>query len=263
VAEVWLRLAGARVRSQVQYRASFALIIVSTFAFSFLDFLAIIVIFSNVKALGGWSFVEVALLYGTSGVSFNLANVFVAGIDRAAEHIRRGSFDTYLIRPLGPAAQLTANDIEPRRFGRLAQASVVLVVALARVDVDWTVGRVLAVPLLLVSGMAIFGAIWVIVAAIAFWTVDNRSFANSVTYGGNHLTMYPLDVVSGAIRSAVIFIPLAFVNYLPVASLLGKDTPYDWPQWIGLTSPLVAIATCAVARAVWRVGVRHYRSTGS
>lgn len=262
-AAVWLRLAGARLRAQAQYRTSFALILITTFGFSFLDFLAVLVIFTNVDALGGWSLAEVALLYGTSGVSFNTANVFVAGIDRAAEHIRRGTFDTYLLRPMGTVTQLTANDIEPRRLGRLAQSTVILVIALTRVDVDWSVARALVVPMQLLAGATIFGALWVIVAAIGFWTVDNRSFANSITYGGNHLTMYPLDVVSGWIRQAAVIIPLAFVNYLPVAWVLDKPSAYHWPRWIGLASPLVALVTAVVARQIWSVGIRHYRSTGT
>src|SRR5688500_17341987 len=211
----------------MQYRTSFAFIVAMTFVFSFLDFAAVWVIFANLDAMAGWSFAEVALLYGTSGVAFNLANVFVAGVDRAAQHIRAGTFDVLLLRPVGAIVQLTSSDIELRRVGRLAQASFVLVVALASVDVDWTPANVALVPLLLVSGAAIFGGIWVMAAAIAFWTVENRAIANSVTYAGNYLTFYPFDVFSGWLRGAAAVVPLAFVNYLPVAWILHKDDAYD------------------------------------
>jgi ABC-2 type transport system permease protein len=263
VVEIWLRLARARVRSDWQYRASFSLILVAVFLFSFLDFVFVMVIFTNVRQLAGWSFLEAAFLYGTSGVAFNLANVFIAGIDRAAEHIRRGSFDTLLLRPLGTIMQLTSADIEPRRLARLAQSSVVLVLVLARVQIDWTPAKIAFLPVMLLSGMTIFGAIWIMTATIAFWTVDNRQFANTVTYGGNHLTMYPLDVVSGWLRGAALIVPLAFVNYLPAAWILDRPSAYDWPSWIGLLTPLVATALTLVSVAVWRFGIRHYRSTGS
>jgi ABC-2 type transport system permease protein len=263
VAEIWLRLAGARLRSELQYRTSFALLVLMVFVFSFLDFIAVLVIFGSIDRLAGWDFGEVALLYGTSGVAFNLANLFVAGVDTAAEHIRAGTFDTLLLRPLGTIVQLTSSDIALRRMGRLAQASLVLVIALGAVDVEWTLARAVMVPVLVVSGAAIFGGIWVIVAAIAFWTVENRAIANSVTYAGNYLTFYPFDVFSGWLRGVAVVVPLAFVNYLPVAWLLGKDDAYDWPRWTGLVSPLVAVVTVVAARAVWSFALRHYRSTGS
>jgi ABC-2 type transport system permease protein len=264
VAEIiWFQLAGARLRSELQYRTSFVLLVVTVFLFSFLDFVAVLVIFGTIDELGGWSFAEVAVLYGTSGVAFNLANVLVAGVDRAAQHIRAGTFDTLLLRPLGTIVQLTSSDIELRRVGRLAQASLVLMVALAAVDVDWTAGSVVFVAMLLLSGAAIFGGIWVIVAAIAFWTVENRAIANSVTYAGNYLTFYPFDVFSGWLRGAAAVIPLAFVNYLPVAWLLEKDDAYGWPDWVGFVSPVVALIVALLARLVWRIALRRYRSTGT
>lgn len=263
MADIWLRLAGARLRSELQYRTSFVLLVVMVFVFSFLDFVAVLVIFGSIDRLAGWSFGEVALLYGTSGVAFNLANVFVAGVDRAAERIRAGTFDTLLLRPLGTITQLTSGDIEPRRLGRLAQASMVLAVVLSSIDLEWTPAKAAMVPVTLVTGAAIFGGIWVMVASIAFWTVDNRAIANSVTYAGNYLTFYPLDVLSTWARGAAAVIPLAFVNYLPVAWILEKDDAYDWPRWAGLVSPLVALVVALVARQVWRFALRRYRSTGS
>lgn len=263
MADIWLRLASARLRSELQYRASFVLLVAMVFVFSFLDFVAVLVIFGSIDRLAGWTFAEIAFLYGTAGVAFNLANLFVAGVDTAAEHIRAGTFDTLLLRPLGTIVQLTSADIALRRIGRLAQATLVLVVALGAVDVEWTVLRAAIVPVLLVSGAAIFGGIWVMVAAIAFWTVENRAVANSLTYAGNYLTFYPFDVFGGWLRGVAAIVPLAFVNYLPVAWLLGKDDAYGWPRWAGLVSPAVAVLTVLVARWVWSYALRRYRSTGS
>jgi len=52
---LWRRLIGAQIRSQLQYRLSFGLTIVAQFAISFLDYLAIVVIFHNVPRLAEWS----------------------------------------------------------------------------------------------------------------------------------------------------------------------------------------------------------------
>ena len=114
-AAIWFHLVGARFRSELQYRTSFALIVLATSVFAFLDFVAVLAIFDRVDALGGWSFAEVALLYGTATVAFHLANVFVGGIDSAAEHIRSGTFDRLLLRPVGTVVQLVAT-LAARRF---------------------------------------------------------------------------------------------------------------------------------------------------
>ena len=262
-AAIWFHLVGARFRSELQYRTSFALIVLATSVFAFLDFVAVLAIFDRVDALGGWSFAEVALLYGTATVAFHLANVFVGGIDSAAEHIRSGTFDRLLLRPVGTVVQLVAGGIVLPRLGRLLQASFVLAVACAAVDRSWSVADAVALAALIVSGAAIFGSIWVMVAAIGFWTIDNRGIGNTFTYAAAYFTQYPLDVFTSWLRQAALVVPYAFVSYLPVGRLLDKDPAYDLPDAAGLASPLVAVALALVAGAVWRVGIRHHRSTGS
>jgi ABC-2 type transport system permease protein len=263
VAELWFRLAGTRLRAEMQYRTSFALVVGMTFVFSFLDFVALWVIFGKLDAIEGWSFPDAAFLYGTSCVAFNLANVLVAGVDRAAEHIRAGTFDLLLVRPVGTITQLSAADIELKRMGRLAQGAVVLGIAVATVDVRWTPARVAGAVGLILAGFAIFGSIWVIAASVGFWTVDNRGFANTFTYAGNKLTQYPLDVFAGWLRRLVLIVPLAFVNYLPAARLLGRRPAYDVPSWLTLASPIVAIVLAVIAHTVWSFALRHHRGTGS
>lgn len=259
---IWFRLIGARLRAEMQYRASFALVVGTTFLFSFLDFVVLLAVFTRFETLAGWTFAEVALLYGSSCVAFNLANVLVAGIDTAAEHIRAGTFDTILLRPVGTVTQLTAQ-AELKRVGRLANGVAVLVIAIARIDHQWSALDFGALAVLIIAGAAIFGSLWVMVAAIGFWTIDNRGIGNTFTYAGSFFTYYPLDVFTGWLRQLALVLPYAFVSYLPVAHLLGKAPAYDLPSPVGLLSPVVAFVLAVVASGVWRVGVRHYRSTGS
>ena len=72
-----MRLVAARIRAQLQYRASFAMETFGTLLVSFIDFVAILVIFANVPQLGSWSMPEVALLYGISGLAFAITSTLM------------------------------------------------------------------------------------------------------------------------------------------------------------------------------------------
>ena len=96
-AALYVRLVGARLRSQLQYRTSLALETAAQFVIGLLDFAAILVLFHNVPALGGWSVAQVALLYGMSGVAFALADLAIGHLDRLSQLIREGNFDLSLI----------------------------------------------------------------------------------------------------------------------------------------------------------------------
>jgi ABC-2 type transport system permease protein len=261
---IYRRLVGARIRADWQYRTSFVLFLLAQFVVALSDFAAIAVIFAAVDDLAGWSGPEVAFLYAMSGVAFGLGDLFVSPVEWASRHIKAGTFDQFLIRPVGVLWQLLATEFAPRRLGRTVQPLVVLVISLTLVDVDWGPAPVGLVLVTIVSSTAIFGAIWVVTSSLAFWTVETQELANSFTYGGDFLTDYPIDVLAGWLRRLVIFVvPLASVGYLPAVGLFDKPMPYDLPRAAAWSGPFVAVAVTLLARGVWGLAIRHYRSTGS
>ena len=261
---VYRRLVGARIRADWQYRTSFVLFLLGQTLVATLDFVTIVVIFDNVEALAGWSVLEVAFLYGVSGLSFGLSDLLLSPIDRATEHVKAGTFDGFLIRPLGTVWQLLGTEFALRRLGRAVQPTFVLAVVLARADVAWGPDDLLLVATSVVVGIAIYGSLFVITTAPVFWMVDSLEVANSFTYGGQTLAQYPLDVMGRWLRRIATFVvPVASVAYLPGCRLFDKPMPFDLPRWVAWTGPLVAAAIVVVARAAWSLAVRHYRSTGS
>ena len=260
---LYVRLVGAQVRSQLQYRLSFTLDLVGTFLISFLDFLAVLVIFHNVARLSDWSVREVAFLYAASSISFALTDLAIGHLDLFPRKIRDGSFDVLLVRPRGTLFQVIASDFALRRLGKAAQGAFVLAYALSALHVHWTAGRVAILVAMLPAGAVVFGSVWVIGACLAFWTTEGGEFTNAFTYGGNFLTQYPIDIYSAwARRFLAYLVPMAFVCYFPALYVLGKPDPLGLPRVLQFLSPVVAAVAAAVAGVVWRGAVRHYRSAG-
>ena len=263
LARIYLRLVGGRMRSQLEYRTSLALQIVATALLTLLDFVMILVLFENVPTLDGWTVQEVALLYGLAAISFALTDLVVGHLDLFPEMIRDGSFDQILVRPLPSLLQVVASDFSLRRIGKVAQGIGVLAVALVAVDVDWSAGRVLMIPLAIVSGTLIYSGVWIGLATIAFWIVDAIEFVNAFTYGGNFLSGYPVTIFGRWLRNLVIFvIPIAFVSYFPALYVLDRPDDLDLPEALRYLSPVVAVVAAVVSLLVWENAVRHYRSAG-
>jgi ABC-2 type transport system permease protein len=114
---------------------------------------------------------------------------------------------------------------------------------------------------MIMSGVVIFTGIFILAASISFWTVQGLEIANIFTDGGREMTQYPLNIYQTWVKRFFTFvIPFGCVNYIPLLYILGR---------LGGGSPLYAftpltgflfLIPCLV---VWRIGVRHYRSTGS
>ncbi|QNN55197.1 ABC-2 family transporter protein [Nocardioides mesophilus] len=252
------------IRVSLTYRTSFAMLTLGQLLVTGLDFLGIVVMFSAVDALGGFSLPEVAFLYGGAGVCLGLADLLLGNIERLGQKIRLGTFDAMMVRPVPLYAQMCSDEFALRRLGRITQAAVVLAWSILTLDLDWTPAKVLAVPYLVVFGTAIFVAFFTLGAAFQFWTTDGSEAANAFTYGGNTLAQYPLTIYPlEAVKALTFLVPLAFVNWYPSLFVLGRADPLGLPRAMQFAAPVAALVLAAVAAVAWRGGVRRYRSTGS
>ncbi|MFC8080339.1 ABC transporter permease [Streptomyces sp. NPDC057307] len=252
------------MRSTMTYRASFAMTAFGNFAVTAFDFLAILMMFSHVDRLGGYSLPEVAFLYGAAGASFGLADLVMGSTDRLGRRIRDGTLDTLLVRPVPVLAQVAADRFALRRLGRITQGLLVLGYALVTVDIAWTPLKVVMIPMMVLSGAVIFSAVFVAGAAFQFWAQDAAEVQNSFTYGGTTLLQYPPTVFAkDLVRGVTFVVPLAFVNWMPALYVMDRDDPLGLPDWVAFLPPVVAVGCCVLAGLAWRAGLRGYRSTGS
>lgn len=258
----YVDIAALWVRASWSYPLSFALLTVSGFLITGLDFVAIWIMFAHLTVLGGFSLKEVALLYGASGVGLRVADLLIGSVESIGQHVRTGRLDQMLTKPVPLLVQVCADNFSLRRLGQISQATIVFAVACAYVD--WTPARVLVAISMVVSSGVIFFGVFVAFSCVQFWTGDASEFANAFTYGGNTLTQYPLSIYPGELTKGLTFLlPIAFVNWYPCLYLLGRDDPFGLPHWLQFCSLVAAALTLTVALLIWRTGVRHYTSTGS
>ena len=84
---------------------------------------------------------------------------------------------------------------------------------------------------------------------------------NITTYGGVQTSQYPMSIYPRSFQWIFTFIiPLACVAYFPIAVLLRHSSV---PLALGLIAPLAGVLFLILACRLWRLGVKHYCSTGS
>jgi len=250
------------VRASLSYPTSFWTMTVGSLLVTFLDFVGIWIMFHTIEDLGGFGLREIGLLYGATGLGIGVADLLIGSVERLGAHVRTGTLDAMMTRPVPLIVQVCADDFQLRRLSRILQALAVF--AWAGWYVEWSPARVLVALEMVVSGSVIFFCLFVLFSIIQFWTSDASEFANAFTYGGNTITQYPLTVFpTEVVKSLTFVLPIAFVNWYPCLYLLGRDDPFGLPGWLQFSSPLAAAALVAVTALAWRAGVRHYTSTGS
>jgi ABC-2 type transport system permease protein len=58
-------------------------------------------------------------------------------------------------------------------------------------------------------------------------------------------------------------IPLACINYFPGVAILGRSDPLGSTATMQWLAPLAGPVFLIVSFQFWKIGVRHYRSTGT
>jgi ABC-2 type transport system permease protein len=262
---LYLRYIRNCLRAQMLYPTAFLLRFVSQFVITITEFGGLYALFLRFSHIRGWTFPEIALFYGVVSVSFALADTTCRGFDMfGPQFVKTGDFDRVLLRPRPATLQLMGFEFGFTSTGRVLQGLIALAVGIWLLHVGWNGGKVLLLLWAIAGGLALFFAILLLQATLSFWTVESLEIVNTLTYGGIEAAQYPLDIYANWFRKFLTFVvPLACVVYYPVATVLGRNTVSGIPAWAGVLTPLAGFAFLLFAFGAWRVGIRHYTSTGS
>ena len=256
---LWLHYVSINVRSTMQYKVSFFLMVLGQFFVSFSVFLGLYFMFQRFHSVKGYSYNEVLLCFAVFLMEFSLAEMSARGFDSFSSMVRTGSFDQVLVRPRNEVLQVLGSKFELTRIGRMLQALLMFFYAIPRCGGDWSFSKILTLLFMLIGGTALFSGIFMIYAAFCFFTLEGLEFMNVFTDGAREHGKYPIDVYGKKMLFFGTFlIPYALVQYYPLSYIIGKS---DNPLLMFL--PLLAILFLLPSYLFWRFGVRHYCSSGS
>ena len=260
---LWARLVVAAIRAQMQYRTSFAIQNLVLAGVMISDLLPVWILSRFFGSLDGWSFAELALLYGMVGTSWASVEMALRGFENFSVYLVQGDLDRILLRPRSVILQVATRDFDARKLSRVAQALLVLCIACVVLGLG---PRALAwVALGVAGGMIAFAGIVMAGAAIQFWTLGQaHELQNILTYGGSAALTYPVSIYATWFRRVLTYaVPLAFVNYFPALAALGRTQAAGWPEFVPWLSPFVCALVLAFGMAAFARGLRHYESAGS
>jgi ABC-2 type transport system permease protein len=264
--ELYRRLISIRIRAQMQYRISFLFDVLTMGFLSGVFFLTLALVLQRFDGIGGWGLGEVAFLYGMVETSFGFMDMLFSGFDPQAfgVQVRQGTFDQLLLRPASITLQVLGSEFVLRRLGRILQGAAILAFAIWITGIDWTIAKLIYLPIVMLSQVCFFGGLFIIGATITFWTIESIEVVNIFTYGGSELMSYPVHIYPiWMVRFFTFVIPAIFLNYYPALYFLGKADPFNLQPWASFAAPLAGFGVLAIGMLFWQYGIRQYQSTGT
>ena len=262
---LYAALLAVSIRAQMQYRVSFLLMSFGQSIATGVEAIGLWALFARFGQLSDWTLPQVGMFYGVVNIGFALADALSKGFDVfGAQYVRTGNFDRLLLRPRTAVLQLFGHELTLTRVGRIAQAAIVLGWSWHALQLPVGLTQLLLLFAALAGCIGLFVGLLILQATLAFWTVESLEVMNTVTYGGVETAQYPLSIYHRYFRRFFTFVvPLGCVAYFPVIALMGARDPLGSSALLQWLAPLAGVVFFVVAVLIWRLGVRHYTSTGS
>lgn len=254
----------ANLKSRMEYRASFMLWFGNTVAFHAVSIGIIWALLSRFPSLNGWDFSEMIFLYSLGLLARGVYTTFFFAIMRIPHMVRQGSFDRFLIRPLDPLFQIVLQG-SLTSINDMIVGLLVFSQAIRMVDISWSVPLAMFLAAVVIGAGLIQAAISLTVASASFWVIKVSGLTWTVQQIQNELVRYPVSIYGRGVQLVLtVFLPVAFTNYYPATTILGKADGSLLPaQQLGLLTPVVGVLWFWLAYAVWQRGVNRYQGTGS
>ena len=250
------------IRGQLEYRGAFWIDRIAQIITYGSSFAVLWILVARFDTLAGWDWADLALLYSFHMLSYSIgASLSFTQMRDLEEHIRVGTLDVMLIRPMSTWLYIVFARFNVGYASHVILGVTLMVWALFNVDIVWSFGTVLYFAASLLSAALVTGAIMTMIGATALvWTRSNHLY--SLYFGFWELSRYPLNIFPAAIQGVMLtIIPLAFMAAVPTAVLLGKPVPL-LGDWAGPAALLAGPVLAGLAAMSWRYGINKYQGAG-
>lgn len=224
------------------------------------DPLAALLLLSRFGALGEWTGARILMGYALALHCFGLAELFARGLDIFPGAVRKGDFDRLLLRPRALLLQAATLRFHLHRLARVVGGLILMIACMVVEGVRLSLLDCLIVLQAILGGTLIYTSVFLIVATVSFFTISTLDWMYVFTNGSYQVAKVPFRYLPAWLqRMFTLIMPMFLFSYFPLASICGWGEPY----WMGFLALPSAIVFFLVALVFWRIGVRHYASTGS
>ncbi|WP_275845139.1 ABC-2 family transporter protein [Caproicibacterium argilliputei] len=244
------------IHSQISYKKDFAAELMVWFFYSSVPFFALSLLLERFGRIGNLSIGQIAVLYGISQISYDLARMVGRGFDNFSEIVFSGDFDLFYIRPLGILCQVFASDLFLRRMAGILQGCALVLYGVEKLRL-FSPLNFAEMILIIFSAFFMYLAFFILRASLTLVTLRENVFIGYLFDLVSQTGYFPIHLLKNPIRFILTYLlPVGLCIYYPVMNLLlGWHTS----RYLFL-SMAVSFSVFMVSLLLFSLGRRHYQS---
>lgn len=255
----WLFLKNG-LMTQLEYRVNFITGVAMELGYLAVKLLYVVVIYQSGLQVNGLYPDEMLVYVGM----FIIMTAFVAGFFVTnhywlGEHIRNGTLDFYIVKPVSLQFIATLSRSELSLFVTdFIPGVIMVIVGMTRLQIAVDIPGLIGFLGLMLSGVIISYSLLLFPVILTFWFVKADAVASATGTFWDFNNM-PMTIYSKTVqRIGIYLLPIFVIVNFPTLFIMGKMEPM-YAVW-GAVAPVICFT---LTRLFWKFAVRRYSSASS
>lgn len=219
---------------------------------------------SQFGSINGWTYEELAFLYGIAVISHALSMILFVQAWWTGQMVVEGEFDQYMIKPMSVLYQFLFCQFNIVGVTDLIPGLCVFIYGCVNVHFKCSFFNILQILMVVIGAALIRGGVYMVMGTITFWTKSTARFGGFSQEMFDKGTQYPLSMYPRVIQFVFTFIiPIGWVSFYPAKDMLGIKDGFEFVGNMPAMTLLIGIVTMIIAGAFFNLGLKKYESAGS
>jgi len=245
--------------SELEYKANVIIDFITAILSLIGSIFLLSIFFKSSESIGGWSFEQALIIQGIYTILNGITNTWLnPNLTEIVKHIREGTLDFVLIKPIDSQFYISLKKIAPSGFLEIILGFCLLCYCVVINQININFEFFLLCFTTLFCSIVILYSLWFLISTTTIWFVKTWN-ATEVLRSFLYIGRFPLNSFSFSLRIFFsIFIPIAFITTIPSEVFLGLAE--IWEIFLEI---IVSSIFLIFSRRFWLFALKYYTSASS
>ena len=245
--------------SELEYKTNILIDLITAILSLIGSIFLLSIFFQNNGSIGGWEFEQALIIQGIYTILNGISNTwFNPNLTEIVKHIREGTLDFVLLKPIDSQFFISLKKITPSGFLEIMLGFFLLFYCIKVNQINLNLSFLILCFITIICSICILYSLWFFISTTTIWFVKTWN-AIEVLRSFLYIGRFPLNSFSFSLRIFFsVFIPIAFITTIPSEVFLGLSQ-----SWKILLEVFVAIVFLFTSRKFWLFALKFYSSASS
>jgi ABC-2 type transport system permease protein len=257
--KVYTKFLHTSLASELEYKTNILIDLITAILSLIGSIFLLSIFFQNNATIGGWVFEQALIIQAIYTILNGITNTwFNPNLTEIVKHIREGTLDFVLLKPIDSQFFISLKKITPSGFLEIILGFCLLFYCIRINQIIINLSFLTLCTITIICSICILYSLWFFISTTTIWFVKTWN-ATEVLRSFLYIGRFPLDSFSFSLRIFFsIIVPVAFITTIPSEVFLGLSQLWK----IGLEF-IVTLVFLFTSRKFWLFALKFYTSASS